>query len=157
MMICRTYKAFYSFEIFGVLAQVTLIILDIRSRRHQTKLGRYNKMAAVAAKGGGDVKLDDLHDRAVDDRAGLQHSHADSQDSIPYGVPMGDYNLNDSHARLRDNGADMPYSHGHPQQPMRMDDFRNDSSTSGYSYNSYAAAQPHGGYANSGYGYGPQR
>ncbi|ETI19338.1 hypothetical protein G647_09170 [Cladophialophora carrionii CBS 160.54] len=159
MMICRTYKAFYAFELFGVLAQIALIVLDVRSRHAQTKLGRYNKMADAAAKGGADVKLDDLHSRslsesqsqsqsrAVSERDPLGHGHADSQDSVPYGI--GDYN--DSRARLRDNAAaDMGYGHA---PAVRMDDFRNDGPTGGYT----AYRPPQTGYANNGYGYGPQR
>jgi hypothetical protein len=153
MMICRTYKAFYAFELFGVLAQIALIVLDARSRHAQTKLGRYNKMADIAAKGGGDFKLEDLHNRSrsqsqsqlVDEPGdgssnNHAHSHAHSQDSVPYGVV--DYH--DPHARLRDPAA------------VRMDDFRNNTSTSGYT--AYAPPPPpQTAYANSGYGYGPQR
>jgi hypothetical protein len=144
MMICRTYKAFYSFEVFGVLAQVALIVLDIRSRRQQTRGGRYDRMVGDGATKG--VKLDDLPGAA---RGGVQeYSHGDSADSIPYGI--GEYN--DSHARLRDNAAD----YGHVAPPVRMQDFRNDSATSGYSgYASSYGGTP--GYANNGYGYGPQR
>ncbi len=146
MMICRTYKAFYAFETFGFLAQVALIILDARSRHAQTKSGRYGKMGDVAAKGGGDVKLDDLHHRSVGARPGM-HPHSESEDRIPYGIEH-----NDSRARLRDNAADVGYGHA---PPVRMEDFRNDSQTSGYSYNSSYA--PQSGYGNNGYGYGPQR
>ncbi|KIW62972.1 hypothetical protein PV04_09856 [Phialophora macrospora] len=166
MMICRTYKAFYAFELFGVLAQVALIVLDARSRHAQTKLGRYNKMADIAAKGGGDVKLDDLHSRSrslsqsqsqsqsqlMDERERSDvmlgtHGHAHSQDSVPYGV--GDYN--DPRSRLRERVPDLNYGHA---PAVRMDDFRNDTSTSGYT----AYAPPtQTAYANSGYGYGPQR
>ena len=160
MMVCRTYKALYSFEIFGVIAQIALIVLDIRSRRKQTRQGRYDSMANLAAKGGADVKLDDIHDRPVDDvyRPGVD-GHADSQDSIPYGV--GEYNPNmspDSHTRLRDNAGDMGLGYGryHPNMPVQMEDFRNDSSTSGFSYNAYRPPQ-NASYGDTGYGYGPQR
>ncbi len=153
MMICRTYKAFYSFEVFGVLAQIALIVLDVRSRHTQIRLGKYKNMDDAAGKGVPEnVKLDDLRPRAGDERPGM-HGHADSQDGVPYGV--GEYNSgvsNDSRARLRDNTADLGYGNA---PPVRMEDFRNDSSTSGYSYNSGYA--PNAGYGNSGYGYGPQR
>lgn len=147
MMICRTYKAFYSFEVFGLLAQIALIVLDVRSRHTQIRLGKYKNMGDVAgAKGANTVKLNDLHPRSVDSRPGM-HGHAESQDSIPYAIG----NYNDSHTRLRDNAGDMGYGHG---PPVRMEDFRQDSSTSGYSYNSWA---PQTGHANNGYGYAPQR
>ncbi|KAJ9605357.1 hypothetical protein H2200_010014 [Cladophialophora chaetospira] len=147
MMVCRTYKAFYSFEVFGLLAQIALIVLDVRSRHTQIRLGKYKNMGDVGAKAVDNVKLDDLHHRSVDERPAM-HRHGESQDSVPYGV--GDYN--DSRARLRDNAGDLGYGHA---PPVRMEDFRNPSSTSGYSYNSSYA--PQSGYANSGYGYGPQR
>ena len=116
MMICRTYKAFYSFELFGLLAQIALIVLDIRSRRAETKLGRYNLMGLAGTKGG-DVKLDDMRGRAADATPGM-HGHAHSEDSIPYGI--GEYS--NSTARSRDNAAD----YGHAAPSVRVQDFRND-------------------------------
>ncbi|EXJ53891.1 hypothetical protein A1O7_09227 [Cladophialophora yegresii CBS 114405] len=159
MMICRTYKAFYAFEFLGVLAQIAQIVLDVRSRHNQTKLGRYNRMADIAAKGGGDVKLDDLHNRTRSQSASEReplgthgHGHAHSQDSVPYGIV--DYNESHAHARLRDDNAAADLSYGH-HPAMRMDDFRNDGATSGYT--AYWPQQTQTGYANNGYGYGPQR
>ncbi|OQV00556.1 hypothetical protein CLAIMM_06036 [Cladophialophora immunda] len=149
MMICRIYKALYSFEVFGLLAQIALIVLDVRTRRAQTKLGRYNQMAAGAARGGADVKLDDLN-RHSD--SGLLGGHESSQDGLPYGI--GDYNSQAAHESrlgLRDHAAESDYSHGHSGR-VRVDDFNN--STSSFGYNAYA---PHTGYANGGYGYEPQR
>ncbi|EXJ76328.1 uncharacterized protein A1O5_00836 [Cladophialophora psammophila CBS 110553] len=154
MMICRTYKALYSFDVFGLLAQIALIVLDVRSRRAQTKLGKYNKMAAIAARGGGDVKLDDLNNEQS--RSGM-HSHANSQDTLHYGT--GDYSAhhgaNDSRLGLRDNAADTDYSHSHSGH-VRMDDFNN-STTSGFNYNAYTPHAHNMGYGNGGYGYEPQR
>jgi len=158
MMVCRTYKAFYSFETFAVLAQFALVILDIRTRIAQNRQGAYDRMADLAAKHGTDVKLDDIHSRTVDDlRRPVLRGHAESQDSIPYG--LGDYAVgNDSHARLREHAGDMGMEYGqhHSNLPVRMEDFRNDSSTSSFSYNTYRPPQQ-AGYGNSGYGYEPQR
>lgn len=137
MMICRTYKALYSFALFSILSQIALVVLDIRSRRAQTKLGSYGKMAETAARGGGDVKLDSLHKPT--------HSHASSQDAIPYGI--NDYSLNDSRRALTDAPANMGHS-----GPVRMDEFNN--STASLNYDRYV---PQIGYSNAGYGYGPQR
>ncbi|KAJ4503629.1 hypothetical protein HRR78_003976 [Exophiala dermatitidis] len=65
MSICRIYKALYSFAIFGWLAQVALVILDIRSRRAQTALGKYDKMTGQYENqkllDNSDLKLDSLH------------------------------------------------------------------------------------------------
>lgn len=138
MMICRTYKALYSFAVFGWLAQVALIVLDVRSRRAQTALGKYNKMdldAAGATAGARDVKLDTL-----DDTRTFSHSHSHSQD-VPYGIP--EY-------RERENLRPVPQQQSqHHQQwaggHLRMDDFDND------------RFAPQTGYANHGYGYDPQR
>ncbi|KIX03788.1 uncharacterized protein Z518_07341 [Rhinocladiella mackenziei CBS 650.93] len=128
MMICRTYKALYSFALFGWLSQIALIVLDIRSRRVQTALGKYNKMAAAAAAAdaGRDVKLDSLS------RSSWGHDSAGERE-VPYGIP--DYG-DDATRALRG---------GNQQPPLRMDDFS--------SYDRYA---PQTRYANAGYGYGPR-
>ncbi|KAL2422016.1 hypothetical protein ABEF95_006367 [Exophiala dermatitidis] len=75
MSICRIYKALYSFAIFGWLAQVALVILDIRSRRAQTALGKYDKMTGQYENqkllDNSDLKLDSLH-RSTESTSTLQ-------------------------------------------------------------------------------------
>ncbi|OAL38621.1 hypothetical protein AYO20_02271 [Fonsecaea nubica] len=152
MMICRIYKALYSFEVFGLLAQIALIVLDVRTRRAETKLGKYNQMGADAARGGAEVKLDDLNRNSAG--SGLLNHHEAPQDGLPYGI--GDYNphaAQDSRLRLRDHAADSDYNHGYSGQ-VRVDDFHNNNSTGNFGYNAYT---PQTGYGNGGYGYGAQQ
>ncbi|KIV82272.1 hypothetical protein PV11_04393 [Exophiala sideris] len=135
MMICRTYKALYSFAVFGWLAQIALIVLDVRSRRAQTALGKYNKMDldANANANAKDVKLDNLERTST-----LPHSHSNSQD-IPYGIP-----------EYRENGYSRPAPQQHQQwtsDRFRMADFNDN-------HDMFA---PQTGHANNGYGYEPQR
>lgn len=150
-MVCRIYKAFYSFAIFALLAQIAQIVVDSRSRRNQTKLGRYDNI-----EGSRDLKMDNLDKlKQQQHQAGghsAQPSHA-SSDDVPYGIQ--DYR--DQHTRP--NGTqdyrDQPtrpvyqayqgesasyYGGGNPQ--VRMDDF-----------NSYGHQQSGGAYGSGGYGY----
>jgi len=133
MMICRIYKALYSFTLFGWLAQIAQIVLDFRSRRAQVALGAYNKM--VGGSSAQDMKLDNLNS----DRS----THASSQD-IPYGI--ADY---DHSTRSLREGRSQGYSTGSHtdlgQESVRMEDFH------------YDRHVPQTSYANSGYGYGPQQ
>ncbi|KIX98347.1 uncharacterized protein Z520_05648 [Fonsecaea multimorphosa CBS 102226] len=151
MMICRIYKALYSFEVFGLLAQIALIVLDVRTRRAETKLGKYNQMGGPLVRGGADVKLDDLNN-GQSGASGLLGGHQETpqDDGLPYGI--GDYN--ESRLGLRDHAAAdiTDYSNHSQSGRVRMDDFND--STSSFGYNAYA---PHTGYANGGYGYEPQR
>lgn len=93
MMICRIYKALFSFVVIGLLSQVALVVLDIRSRRKQIALGRYDRMQ------GTELKMDPL---APD--AGL--SHHDPHE-VPYGI---------------DQYRDQPRDYGNPDH-VRMDRF----------------------------------
>ena len=70
--ICNQYKALYAFSIIGWLCQVALIVLDVRARRNQSALGRYNKMGEAQ-----DLKLDPL-----------DHSRNSSVHNIPLGAGM---------------------------------------------------------------------
>ncbi|KEF52510.1 uncharacterized protein A1O9_11352 [Exophiala aquamarina CBS 119918] len=85
MMVCRIYKAFYSFVIFTLLAQIAQIVLDARSRSAQTQLGRYGNIESNK-----DLKLDDLSkakQQQYQSAGGhsAQPSHA-SSDDVPYSV-----------------------------------------------------------------------
>jgi len=44
IMICRIYKALFSFTVFGWLAAVAQVTLDVIVRRRQVRSGKYNKM-----------------------------------------------------------------------------------------------------------------
>ncbi|KIW59670.1 hypothetical protein PV05_04105 [Exophiala xenobiotica] len=143
MMVCRTYKALYSFSVFGWLAQVALIVLDIRSRRRQTALGRYNKMMD-SGPGERDVKLDNLDDRNSTTSSLHSHSHSHSQDNVPYGVP--DYASTRPTYRPAPTHSASDYSGNATHGQVRMDHF-------GTNYDRFAPQS----YANNGYGYGPQR
>ncbi len=143
MMVCRTYKALYSFSVFGWLAQVALIVLDIRSRRRQTALGGYIKMMD-SGPGERDVKLDNLDDRNSTTSSLHSHSHSHSQDNVPYGVP--DYASTRPTYRPAPTHSASDYSGNATHGQVRMDHF-------GTNYDRFAPQS----YANNGYGYGPQR
>jgi hypothetical protein len=71
--VCHTYKALFSFVVIGWLCQVALIVLDVRARRNQSILGRYNKMNESQQ----DLKLN-----------ALDHSRDSSVNSV-HDVPLG--------------------------------------------------------------------
>lgn len=109
MFVCRVYKAFFSFVVIGWLCQIALIIVDVRARRLQSALGRYNKMDETSGK---DVKLESL-----------DHSRNTSTNNIPYGID--DYrdrsnstnSVNNQHQRYSS-----PYG-AERSQLHRVDDF----------------------------------
>lgn len=89
MMVCRIYKALYSFAVFALLAQIAQIVLDTRSRHNQTKLGRYDNI-----QGSKDLKMDDLsklkqqqyqqgHSQQPSQASFVSHA---SSDEVPYGI-----------------------------------------------------------------------
>ncbi|KIW14712.1 hypothetical protein PV08_07496 [Exophiala spinifera] len=159
MMICRTYKAFYSFNIFGWLAQVALIVLDVRSRRKQTALGRYNKMMAEGA-------------AAADDKDVVRLNHLDP---YSYGSGTGTGTGTGADARAGstagtetqpqyDQSQTQPlyHSHSHSQSEDDVPYGVTDYSASRQMYRPAQARAPaptysssaYGGYDNSGYGHG---
>ncbi|KAK5452861.1 hypothetical protein LTS15_007009 [Exophiala xenobiotica] len=166
MMVCRTYKALYSFGVFGWLAQIALVVLDIRSRRRQTALGRYNKMDPTEASTR-DVKLDNLNN--LDDRnsptsslhshsqsypySQQQHSHSHSHSSqdVPYGVPTDYASTRPTHRPAPTHSASDYSGNPHGGQ-VRMDHFQGR-----YYNNDRFAPQSYQSYADNGYGYAPQR
>ncbi|KAL6249139.1 hypothetical protein RBB50_004202 [Rhinocladiella similis] len=163
MMICRTYKAFYSFNIFGWLAQVALIILDIRSRRKQTALGRYNRM--MMASGGAAAAADDKDkDVRLND---LDHSYN------PYGGggTAGTETYPQSHSQSQSQSQSQPlYPHSHSQSqddvPYGVTDYSSSSARQMYRpapaparaqapAPTYSSSSAYTGYNyNSGYGQG---
>ncbi|KAK5321261.1 hypothetical protein LTR93_006504 [Exophiala xenobiotica] len=173
MMVCRTYKALYSFGVFGWLAQIALIVLDIRSRRRQTALGRYNKMdlSEAATTTNRDVKLDNLNNN-LDDRNSPtssslhshsqtypyssqqqthshSYSHSHSSQDVPYGVPT-DYTTSTGPTyRPAPTHSASDYGGNPHGGQVRMDHFQ------GRNYNNDRFAPQ--SYANNGYGYAPQR
>jgi len=42
--VCSQYKAMFSFVVFGTLAQVGMVVVDVRARMAQNRSGRYAKM-----------------------------------------------------------------------------------------------------------------
>jgi hypothetical protein len=47
-MVCRTYKALFTFTLFGTMAAIALVVLDIVARRRQKRAGLYNPMEPTA-------------------------------------------------------------------------------------------------------------
>lgn len=71
MMVCRVYKTFFAFVVIGWLCQVALIIVDVRAKRTQSSMAKYDKMDEST----NDVKL-----------ATLDHSRNTSTTDVPYGI-----------------------------------------------------------------------
>lgn len=149
-MVCRIYKAFYSFAIFALLAQIAQIILDCRSRSAQTQMGRYGNIESSR-----DLKMDDLNkakQQQYQSSGGhsAHPSHA-SSDDVPYGIQ--DYrdqpSRQQTYQAYRPSGGESASYYGsgggasNPQ--VRMDDFDN----------VFGSGQHSGGaaYGSGGYGY----
>ncbi|RMZ82065.1 hypothetical protein DV737_g2201, partial [Chaetothyriales sp. CBS 132003] len=85
VMICRRYKASYSFIVLGVLSSVAMIIVDVRARVKQNTLRRY-------------VAMDDSKLRLVEEQQGdypnwptaysrqTSRGYHDNDGEVPYGV-----------------------------------------------------------------------
>ena len=110
MFVCRVYKAFFSFVVIGLMCQIASIVVDVRAKRAQSALGRYNKMDESSSK---DVKLESLdHSR--------KHEH---ETTIPYGI--NDYR-DRANSTNSTNGQHQRYSSPYGaerSQLHRMDDF----------------------------------
>ncbi|EXJ93072.1 hypothetical protein A1O3_01628 [Capronia epimyces CBS 606.96] len=175
MMVCRTYKALYSFSLFGWLAQIAQIVLDVRSRRTQTALGKYDKMMVDPTQQQADLKLDALGGSNNSSTQSGFLTDANTRDpngtgaDVPYGIY--DYRGAEGRRALREregetqrlNGAhntspsrdhrptraswDADNGYGRTGTPLRAADFN-------YDRDRYATQT---GYGNSGYGYGPHR
>lgn len=106
MMVCRVYKTFFAFMVIGWLCQVALIVVDVRAKRTQSSLGKYDKMDET-----NDVKL-----------TSLDHSRNTSTTDVPYGI---------ENYRDRSNSANSFNSQRHVSpygsertQLHQVDDFR---------------------------------
>lgn len=44
VMVCNIYKTLFTFSLFAAMSALALVILDIKVRRRQTSLGKYNQM-----------------------------------------------------------------------------------------------------------------
>jgi hypothetical protein len=44
VMVCRLYKALFSFSLFGMIGAIAAVVLDVMVRKTQTRQGSYNKM-----------------------------------------------------------------------------------------------------------------
>lgn len=109
MFVCRVYKAFFSFVVMGWLCQIALIVVDVRAKRVQSALGRYNKMDETSSK---DVKLESL-----------DHLRNTSTNDIPYGID--DYR-DRSNSTNSMNGQHQRYSSPYGAERIqlhRVDDF----------------------------------
>ncbi|EXJ91282.1 hypothetical protein A1O1_04392 [Capronia coronata CBS 617.96] len=126
MMVCRTYKALYSFTVFGWVAQVAQIVLDVRSRRAETALGRYDMMMADSRDS--TLQLQQLRDFKVGD-----HLRGDSRSS------NGDGDIANSNTNSNFNSGFLPggggggvhdglghgHGHGHGDDvPYGLHDYR---------------------------------
>lgn len=48
VMVCRLYKALFSFTLLGAISAVAMVVLDFRVRSQQNSLGKYNQMRESA-------------------------------------------------------------------------------------------------------------
>ena len=109
MFVCRVYKAFFSFVVIGWLCQIALIIVDVRAKRVQSTLGRYNKMDETSSK---DVKLESL-----------DHSRNTSTQDIPYGIDdYRDQSNSTNSVNAQHQRYSSPYD-AERSQLHRVDDF----------------------------------
>jgi hypothetical protein len=44
IMVCRLYKALFTFTLFGAISAIAMVTLDLKVRKKQTSLGKYNPM-----------------------------------------------------------------------------------------------------------------
>ncbi len=131
MMVCRIYKAFFSFVVIGWLCQVALIVVDVRAKRAQSALGRYDKMDETGSK---DVKLESL-----------DHSRNTSTNDVPYGID--DYRARSDSTNSVD-GQHQRYSSPYGaerSQLHRVDDFHYETPPQHTTY------QPQQDYSNTNY------
>ena len=100
MMVCRLYKAFFSFLVIGWLCQIALVVVDVRAKRAQSAFGKYDKMDEAQ-----NVKL-----------ANLDHSRNTSTNEIPYGI--------DSYRDRADSSGSQRYAspYGSERSQARVDD-----------------------------------
>ncbi|RMZ86915.1 hypothetical protein DV736_g5861, partial [Chaetothyriales sp. CBS 134916] len=123
VMICRYYKANYSFIVIGVLSSVAMIIVDIRARVKQKTLRRYvamsdSKSKLVEEQQGDDPNWSTMHSRQT------STGYHDEDGEVPYGVnpdgrrPQDDNTPADS-SRLFANYYAPPHTNPlHPSPPQ---------------------------------------
>jgi hypothetical protein len=102
MMICRIYKALFSFVVIGWLSLIALIIIDVRAKRTQSARGKYDKMMDDK-----DIKLDSLN-----------HSRNTSTADVPYGID----NYQDRPNTVSNQRHSSPY--GSDREQVRVNDFQ---------------------------------
>ena len=108
IMVCRSYKALFAFTVLATAATVGMVFLDIKVRRKQTSLGRYNQMRDSAmdlkplVKGpyGSGAAVSEHDDRpawmgADHDPIG-HHSRDPSRDTFQQGHESGVYHSRDA-------------------------------------------------------------
>ena len=126
MMICRCYKANFSFVIIGLISHIAMVIVDIRARRNQTALGKYEQMDKTR----GDKRESDANWAAGEDR------HASYHDSVPYGV-----DLDSRRPKSTANRESSPY--GSTQDEYNMKNFGYQAPAQQHAYDS---GNSYGGY-----------
>lgn len=128
VMICNQYKAMFAFVVIGWLCQIALIVLDVRARRHQSALGKYNKMRDSQDF---NLKVDPMH----------------SRESSVHDLPMG-AGLDGAAQRLHQHDSQAPQSDFARPAPSRQESFY---STAAPTYTTQPQYQdaPYGGNSNS--------
>lgn len=80
IMICQTYKALFAFTVIGLLSLTAGLILDIRVRSKQNRLGAYDQMAPEGKEW--DVKMDTFADNP--NLQPIAHGPRPALDRSPY-------------------------------------------------------------------------
>jgi hypothetical protein len=140
VMICRIYKTLFSFTCVGTTSAILAVILDIKTRRKQVRLGNYAAMGNSRAGSRMSEKIPEIH---VEPLRG-ESPPAAVRENSPYGQthsPSHGYHDSVSSNRGRDDGYEAYDSraphveyNGAPvgqygnnkwgnQQPMRAEDF----------------------------------
>ena len=99
IMICRYYKALFSFSLFGVLGAIAAFILDFKVRRKQTRFGAYDQMKDPSTTNlpqGGDAKMRGLgvHSTSIGLEPYRNEGHEpDTWRPPPYNAPRENVNI----------------------------------------------------------------
>lgn len=156
VMICRMYKALFSFTVVGLFAAFLAVILDVKTRRKQTRMGNYAAMGSprgsrLGEKGevsGMQVGVEPLRGESpAPERSrspappGYTHGYTDSL-SGPRGQREAGYEGYDSRAGVEYNGNPVgQYAQGPrwgSQTQMRAEDFGYGAPSEQTRYDGYA-------------------
>lgn len=102
VMICRTYKALFSFAVISAVLAVASVILDFRARKEQVRQGAYDQMADPLTKdvrhpSESDLKFAGMNNVTTDiSMEPYRHEgHRPDVQEVHHNAPHQDYNRED--------------------------------------------------------------